>query len=764
MKELIERYRKATSKGKVLIIISVLLILVLLSAVSVYVLGISLRNIPGSDKNLSPFYYALETRFGRPLSIAFVIVILFAFLLLFLSANKKNYVKSDDSRGVHYMEQATHGSAEWMDRERAKEVFTVTDIRNTNEVVYGQFTSKGEEVVGYRKPQYAEFNRNIFVLAPSGSGKTFTQVKTDFVQHIKAGNSVALTDPDGGLYGDFANWCRERNVKVHVINFADPAYSECWDMIKECIDPETERLDGTRLNMFVNTFMVNTGEGTKDFFYKSATNLIKAVIGYTFYFNEKEILDGYGKLYLHVSDISNKTNDEYFKRVENGPVSLKWCRYWILKTAVRNGYREEEIEDLFVQIKKAADEIRPFTMGAVYNNIIEFKGFEKFMESDENPIATWHPAYTNYLVYKSNDNDQVRKSAIQGAQLRFEMFIDPNITYILSRPGLDLKKFNTEQTALFVMTQDKSDETDPIASILFTFLFKDIQDVYDRNRQIAQGNSGINPCLGSAVILDDFFSLGVIGGDPKLFAKTMADARKRQVYITIVVQQYSQVEALYGSKYNHSIQGNCATLIYLGGNDPETIEFISEFAGEATALDESHDERASILQLNTLKPGYRSSATKRDLLTKGEARTWKDHVLVIQQGEQPLDLSPFTWVELPEYLRGEFRPTSVYRDLRPIYEREGLSFKTEGQKEEETITDLDSMILKIRKSIKEKQPAESLDHLFEDAQDEQDRFYETINAKDTSVPERKNSRTSSEERADEDDTEQPSFARLRKEE
>ena len=193
------------------------------------------------------------------------------------------------------------------------------------------------------------------------------------------------------------------------------------------------------------------------------------------------------------------------------------------------------------------------------------------------------------------------------------------------------------------------------------------------------------------------------------------------------------------------------------------IEFISEFAGEATALDEAHDERSSILQLNALKPGYRSSATKRDLLTKGEARTWKDHILVIQQGEQPLDLHPFTWTELPEYLRGEFRPTSVYRDLKPIYEREGLSFKSEGQKEEETLTNLDDMILKIRKSGNKKQPPESLDHLFEDAQDEQDRFHETINVKDTSAPEIKNSRTASVERADENDTAQPSFARLRKE-
>ena len=731
MKKLIDRYRLSSKKERIIIILSVFGALSGLMILSVFLIGLSLRNIPGNDSSRSPFYYALSTAFGRTLSLFAVIMILILFLYLFLSADKKNYVKSDDGRGVHYMEQATHGSAEWMDRQRAEEVFTVGDIKDTNEVIYGQFTANGEQTVGYRKPQYAEFNRNIFVLAPSGSGKTFTQVKTDFVQHIKAGHSVALTDPDGGLYGDFASWCRKRGVRVHVINFADPAYSECWDMIKECINPETERLDGTRLNMFVNTFMVNTGEGTKDFFYKSATNLIKAVIGYTCYMNEKEILDNYEKLYLKISGKENKTDDEYIAAVGSGPVSLKWCRQQILKTGIKNGYPRHKIRKLLEEIKTVADQIRPFTMGAVYENIINFEKVEDFMgKSEENKIARWHPAYTNYLVYKSNDSDQVRKSAIQGAQLRFEMFIDPNITHILSNSGLDLKNFNTAQTALFVITQDKSDETDPIASILFTFLFKDIQDVYDRNKQIAQGTGKENPCLGSAIILDDFFSLGVIGGDPKLFAKTMADARKRQVYITIVVQQYSQVEALYGANYNHSIQGNCSTLIYLGGNDPETIQFISEFAGEATALDEAHEERSSLLELNSLQPGYRSSTTKRDLLTKGEARTWKDHVLVIQQGEQPLDLHPFAWIELPEYQRSEFIQTSVYRDLKPICKREKKKTGSRGKQENDLVSGLSSRITDIKSMKEEKKAAtsiKSLDDLFEDAKTSEEESHKQRN-------------------------------------
>ena len=693
-----ESFAKATRKGKVMIILGSLLALFLLIIFSIYILGVSIRNFPGNDPNLSPFHYALGTSFGKPLSILFALIILFAFILLFLSSNKRNYSIKKDERGVHYMAQKTFGSAEWMDKERAKEVFTVCNIKDTNEVIYGQFTTNGEEVVGYKKPvNRAEFNRNIFVLAPAGSGKSYTQVKTDIVQHIKAGNSVAVTDPDGSLYGDFAKFARANGYHVITINFAEPAYSECWDIIKECIDPDTERLSGTRLNMFVGTFMANTGEGKKDFFYNSAANLIKAVIGYTSYWNEKTIIADYDRLFMKVCNLKVRNDDEYFEKTENSLVSFKWCREYITEKALERGYKKEDLDVIFAKIKEHADTATPFTIAEVYKNIIHFNEVEEFMNRGAKPIGNWHPAAINYEVYKSNDSEQVRKSAIQGAQLRFDVFIDSNITYSLSHEGLDLNRFNMEKTCLFVLTQDKSDETDPLASLLFTFLFKDVQDVYDKQKRLAQGEKRENPCLGSAIILDDFFSLGVIGGNPRVFARTMADARKRQVYITIVVQQYSQIEALYGANYNHSIQGNCATLIYLGGNDPDTIRFISEFGGEATALAESHRDQSKILSLGSLSSEYNSSSAQRDLMTRGESRTWKDHILVIQQGEQPLNLQPFTWKELPEYKEGKIEPTSIYSEIKPIYNREQKNKKkSKGEVEEEIQVTLDKLINRLR--------------------------------------------------------------------
>ena len=707
-----ERFKQSTIDGKLTLVLACLALVVGVIFVSIYCIGTSLKNIFGRNDTNSVFYYALSTTYGRPITIIFIIIALIALVYVFLKTDKKNFSKSNDDRGVHYMEQGTFGTAEWMSKDKAKEVFEVCDVKQTNTVIYGQFTDNGEQVVGYKKPKYAEFNRNIFILAPSGSGKSYTQVKTNIIQHIKSGNSIAVSDPGGGLYGDLAMFCKNRGVKTHVINLADPTYSECWDMIQEVINPDTERLDGLRLNQFVDCLMSNTGEGEKDFFYTSSANLIKAVIGYTSYWHEEEIIKNYKKLYIKVANIDKfkVSDDEFIRRLNNGLISFKWCRQQILTIAIKNGYNSDEINKIFDQIHKHADLVQPFNIQAVYLNLINadttINNLRDGVEESENSnklIKKWHPAATNYRVFISNDTDSVRKSAIQGAQLRFGLFIDPNITYVVSHKGLDLNTFNQEQTALFVITSDKSAETKPIASLLFTFLFKDTQDVFDKYQQLSYGKGLENPCCGSAIILDDFFSLGILGGHPDVFATTMSDARKRNIYITIVVQQYSQIEALYGKNIKDSIQGNCATLIYLGGNDPATLDFISKFAGEATVLDESHSEKSKILSTGAFSPEYKAKASKRDILTQGEARTWKDKVLVIQQGEQPLELRPFPWVQLPEYINGECIKTSVYNDLKPIWERayedklqkatdKNGNVITAGKIEENSINDLNKMI------------------------------------------------------------------------
>ena len=679
--KLIEIYKGASRLKKIGLIALLMTIIGLLDLLICYKFADFITLISRKYHDTNPLLLIFTTTGGVSFLTIFVFLLVI-FILGIIRANKKNTSIKTDHKGVHYMSQSTFGNAMWMEEDEAEDIFEICNIKDMPSVVYGQLTENGEKAVGYKKPEGVELNRNTLCIASSGSGKSHCVVKPFFLQHIKAGDSVCASDPGGGLYADLSAYCKKHGVDTKVINLQDPMYSETWDIIKECLNPHTERLDPLRLNQFVDTFMINTGDGKRDFFYDASSNLIRTVIAYCCYTNESVMIEEYEKLYHRISKNGFVDyNDVMIRKLAETSVSFKEVRSKIMDTALNNGYEKGEIENLFKMIKDYADLKEPFTFDRVYRLINNFKDdVAEVLQSDlkkipeKRTIPFWHPCVTSFKIFTSNSTESVQSSAIQGAQLRFAVFDDPSLRHVVSTPGLNLNEFNLKQTALFIIVNDKSNETKPIASLLFSFLFKDTQDIFDRNEQMATKDKP-NPCLGTAVLLDDFFSLGIIGNSPEVFATIMSNARKRCIYILIILQNYGQLSALYGENMKNSIQGNCATLLYLRGNDPSTTQFISGFAGESTILDESHQESNQFVMLGMFQPTFRAKASQRNIITPGEARMWKK-MLVIRQSEQPLELNTLPWTELPQYK--ECTKVNIYEQIKPYdYIEEDAKHKKE---------------------------------------------------------------------------------------
>jgi hypothetical protein len=321
--------------------------------------------------------------------------------------------------------------------------------------------------------------------------------------------------------------------------------------------------------------------------------------------------------------------------------SFVWCKEKILEAARQNGYDEEYVRNLLhdIQYKLPTNE---YNLGVVVDKLLSFAE----ISSDLEEIATWHPASVAYRMYITNDTEQVRKSALQGAQMRFSIFSDNDLKEALSHPGINISNINQKQTAFFVIMSDKTNTTKPFVSLFTSFLFKDAMETYDENGQIYAALGKPNPTLGVTVMLEEFFSVGVIGGNPETFGMYMSTARSRKLYIKVIIQYYTQLEALYGENIKHAIQGGCSTLLYLGGNDPETCKFISFFAGTATILSETHRERSRLLMhARPLDDQTSVSGKARPLLTEDDARRWKGRTLIIKQGEYPLPVNPFPWTD-----------------------------------------------------------------------------------------------------------------------
>lgn len=611
-----------------------------------------------ADAGHSAIYYG----FTSMLLLTLIVYAVFILLIFMLTTRLSyaNTVDRVDERGVRVMKNDDYGGSRYMNRAEMEDVFQIGDIKDITNEVYAQMTFEGggKDVVAYKKRAHgASGNRNVLTLASSGLGKSFTIVRNNILQAVRRGESVVATDPSGELYRTLGKYLMEDvGADVHLLNLSEPEYSDFWDVLEETLDPETERLDAIRLDDFANIYMKNSSDDQKeDFWYGCAVNLIQAAIGFVAYKHESDIAEGFASLY---SAITGEYSDEIVDHMKNTACSFPWCRKRILEAARARGLDEEQIKKTMYDIQYVSPKT-PFTIGEVYSTLLKFPQYEEDLAA----IPEWHPAHDAYLMYMTNDTDSVKKSALQGAQMRFRLFKNTQIRDILSNSGIHIDDATKKLSVYFVAISNKTTTTKPIASLFFSFLFKDLMDSWDK--AVAKYGEDGNPRLGITVMLDEFYSVGVIGGQPGTFGVVMSNARKYNIRIWPILQAYSQLAALYGPEVGNVIQGNCSTILFLGCNDLDTAQFISEFAaGDATILSESHSQESGVMANDGPS---NLSTTKRAFITVEEARRWKDRVLIVKQGEYIAKAYPFPWTEHPAHAL--CHDISIYDKIEPLQTR-----------------------------------------------------------------------------------------------
>ena len=78
-------------------------------------------------------------------------------------------------------------------------------------------------------------------------------------------------------------------------------------------------------------------------------------------------------------------------------------------------------------------------------------------------------------------------------------------------------------------------------------------------------------------MLDEFANIGEI---PQ-FEKLIATIRSREISASIILQAKSQLKAIYKDNAD-TIEGNCDTMLFLGGKEKSTLKEISESLGKET--------------------------------------------------------------------------------------------------------------------------------------------------------------------------------------
>lgn len=670
--KILEIYKNSNIRVKLLIIFLSIIFFILLFFLSAYFVGSVLYAFNKS--------YSNKIVLGLMNGLVFTIIvwiILSAMIIIsvFRLGNTQNTIVNSDDRGVYYMENATRGSAHFATEEEKDKYFDICDIEETDEFTFGQETDDGERVVAYKpKTSGAPGTRHILIVAPSGLGKTYTIGLTNALQAKERGHSVLFVDPSTEVYNQTGQMFRKDGYDTRLLNLANLDYSEFWDCLQETIDDKTERIDSERLQSFALIFAKNSAKGDdEDYWFGCAVNLIETVIGYAAWLRETKILNDYILLYERITQ--KKESDKYKNILKDEFISLPLAERKLLEAAEKYNQDIDDIKQTIKNIKKIAPQ---FNIGVVYDMILDFNTHEK----EFSKMPKHHPGHAAFKRYSQQTKDSVRAGAIQGAQMKFKIFDNPKLRKVLSSEGINFNTINKRRSAYYLAIPDNDTLYTPIASLFFSFFYRDAQRNYDHERDLAQFENRPNRCIPVMCLMDEFSSLGTLTGDEKMFGTVMSDARKRKIYNVIIIQYYSQLESNYGKYVRDGIVSNCSTLVCLGANDPNTKEFVSEACGVASVMNETHRELNTIFGNKVEDNSMSVSTVERRLITPDEIGNLMDKVLVKRHGAGPIIINPFPWTQHQLYINGEC-PTVTYFENITCLAEDPFKEKQKEEKDEE---------------------------------------------------------------------------------
>lgn len=293
-----------------------------------------------------------------------------------------------------------------------------------------------------------------------------------------------------------------------------------------------------------------------------------------------------------------------------------------------------------------------------------------------------HPAYRQYMKVVRGAGDTVR-SIIISANSRLALLENPQILRILSKDDINLAELGIgtkgnrkKRTALFCVIPDSDKSYNFIVGMLYTQLF---QELYYQ----ADFNYGGKLPLDVTLMLDEFANVAL----PDDFCSLLSTMRSRKISAVIIIQNLAQIKALFKETWE-TITGNCDTLVYLGGNEKSTHEYISELLGKGTI-----DKRSTGETKGTHGSSSRNyDVLGRSLMNPDEVRNMDNkNCLIFIKGFNPIfdeKYWPFDHKNFSQTEDGGAKPykhniknsNKVYDGLKILSEKELDEMTSSGEK------------------------------------------------------------------------------------
>lgn len=160
-----------------------------------------------------------------------------------------------------------------------------------------------------------------------------------------------------------------------------------------------------------------------------------------------------------------------------------------------------------------------------------------------------------------------------------------NLSEMLSYSSVDLESIGEKPTAVFIVIQDEKKTYHSLVTIL-------LKQIYETLISTAQKHGGKLP-VRTNFILDEFANMPPL----KDVTTMITAARSRRIRFTMIIQNFAQLDSVYGKEDAETIRGNCGNIAYLITTELKALEEISKMCGEVKS---KKDEKTASTPLVTV--------------------------------------------------------------------------------------------------------------------------------------------------------------------
>ena len=408
------------------------------------------------------------------------------------------------------------------------------------------------------------------IIGTTGTGKTqkYIAPTIQIMSSTKTKPSFVIADPKGELYENNSHKLREEGYEVKVFNLRQPFSSVKWNPLDNAYELFHK---AHHLQEYVK---VHSGVNPADMGLKIISNEYE----YEWYeydgvaYPNKKVLNG---------DLESK-KAELIDQAENDlreianilcPIKNEKDPSW------ERGAQEFIFGTMLAMLEDSLDERLNMTRDKFnfYNlrKIVSYKDLDP-----DNPYKTLKQYFVGRDKFSKvpalvssaiNNAPSTTKSYMGIVTVSLGVFNDNGMCFATSENEMNFDSFGDKPTALFIIIPDEKESRWGIATMMISQLYKKLVE-------LANGYPNMKLPRAVYFLLDEFANL------PKIekIDTMITVSRSRNVFFSLVVQSFSQLNAKYGDDVAQTIKGNCPIKIFIGTDDRVTCEEFSKLCGDMT--------------------------------------------------------------------------------------------------------------------------------------------------------------------------------------